>query len=80
MVAPLEAVQERGTELQVAEPPPSPSPKLTLKSPGKAIKLAATLLAPSIVTEQAPVPEQSPDQPVKVEPEKAVAVKVTGVL
>jgi hypothetical protein len=31
-------------------------------------------------TLQAPVPEQSPPQPVKVEPFTVVAVKVTGVL
>jgi len=32
-----------------------------------------------IVSEQVPVPEQSPDQPVKVEPDAAVAVSVTEV-
>jgi len=45
-----------------------------------AVKVAVTDRASLIVTEQVPVPEHpEPDQPVKVEPAAAVAVKVTWV-
>ena len=45
------------------------------------MKVAVTDLAVSMVTTQIPVPEHpEPDQPVKVEPEDAVAVRVTTVL
>jgi hypothetical protein len=40
---------------------------------GSAAKVAVTLLAASIVTLQAPVPEQAPDQPPNCEPEAGVA-------
>ena len=40
---------------------------------------AVTLLAPSMVTTQLPVPEQSPLQPIKTEPAVAVGVRVTPV-
>ena len=44
------------------------------------LKVAVTLWAEFMVTVQVPVPEQPPpDQPVKVEPELAVAVSVTDV-
>jgi hypothetical protein len=42
-------------------------------------KLALTLRAALIVTEQGPVPEHTPLQPVNVEPEVAVAVRTTTV-
>ena len=42
-------------------------------------KPAVTDLGAFIVTAQVPVPEQTPPQPVKVEPEAAFAVKVTAV-
>jgi len=41
--------------------------------------VAVTPRAALIVTVQAPVPEQSPDQPVKVEPADGVGVSVTDV-
>ena len=44
-----------------------------------ALKLAVTDLAAVIETVQVPVPEQLPDQPVKVEPEEATAVRITDV-
>jgi hypothetical protein len=44
------------------------------------LKLAVTDLLAVIETVQVPVPEQpSPDQPVKVEPPEAVAVRLTDV-
>ena len=43
------------------------------------VKVAVTLLAASIVTLQAPVPEQAPDQPPNCEPEAGVAVSATTV-
>jgi len=43
------------------------------------LKVAVTARAWLIVTEQIPVPEQDPLQPANVEPEPAVAVRVTGV-
>ena len=42
--------------------------------------MAVTALACVIKTAQLPVPEQAPDQPVKVEPAEAAAVRVTEVL
>ena len=42
-------------------------------------KSAVTLLAPSIITTQLPVPEQAPDQPSNDQPEAGLAVKVTEV-
>lgn len=43
------------------------------------VKVAVTDFAAFIVTEQVPVPEQLPPQPVKVEPVPALDVKVTAV-
>ena len=42
--------------------------------------MAVTLLAAAMITVQLPVPEQAPDQPVKLEPASAEAVSVTEVL
>ena len=51
-----------------------------VSKPSSRIKLAVTLSAALIVIEQAPVPEHPPpDQPVKVESEDGVAVRVTVV-
>src|SRR5690348_9355092 len=46
---------------------------------GIAAKVAVTLLAASIVTLQAPVPEHAPDQPLSCDPEAGVAVRATTV-
>jgi hypothetical protein len=43
------------------------------------LKLAVTLFTALIATEQAPVPLQAPDQPVKVEPEAGAAERETTV-
>jgi len=43
------------------------------------VNVAVTLWAPFIVTEQAPVPEQAPDQPEKLYPVEAEAVSATTV-
>ncbi len=43
------------------------------------LNVAITFLAWVIEIVQAPVPEQAPDQPAKVEPEAGLAVKVTEV-
>ena len=55
----------------------------SLRAEWKAIrgifKEAATVFAPSMVTEQVPVPEQPPDQPAKVEPAAGAIVSVTTV-
>jgi hypothetical protein len=50
-----------------------------VKDPAFAVKVAATDLAASIVTLQAPVPVQAPLQPANVEPESGVAVRFTTV-
>ena len=44
------------------------------------VKVAVTERAVVIVTVHAPVPEQAPPQPVKVEPVEAAGVRVTMVL
>ena len=58
---------------------PTPAPALVAVSVVR-VKLAVTLRAALMVTEQALlVPEQSPDQPVKTEDASAAAVRVTEV-
>src|SRR3954451_16340946 len=46
---------------------------------GRALKVAVTAFAASVVTWQAPVPVQEPLQPAKADPATAVGVSVTGV-
>jgi len=46
---------------------------------GAVLKVAVTDLSEFIVKVQVPVPEQSPDQPEKVEPAAGMAVRVTEV-
>jgi hypothetical protein len=61
---------------------PAPVPALltlTTNLVGVASKLALTLRAALMVTEQGPVPEHTPLQPVNVEPDAAVAVRTTTV-
>jgi hypothetical protein len=58
---------------------PEPAPVLVTVSVCAALKPASTLRAELIVTVHVvELPEQSPDQPVKIEPADAVAVSVTS--
>jgi hypothetical protein len=60
---------------------PAPVPLLLTVSVTVRAKLAVTVVAAVSVRVQDPVPEQPPPfQPVKMEPEAAVAVKVTAML
>ena len=60
---------------------PMPVPLIvTVKVCGLSAKVAVTLRAWVIVTEQVPVPVHAPDQPVNVDVGPAVAVSVTLVL
>ena len=53
-------------------------PDLVTERVTGAVNVAVTLFWPLMVTEQVvPVPEQAPDQPVKVEPGAGVAVSST---
>jgi hypothetical protein len=63
-----------GLELTVPEPVPD---LLTVKVTGRSENVAVTDLAWVMPTVQVPVPEQSPDHPVKLEPGAGVAVRVT---
>src|SRR2546425_942786 len=59
---------------------PAPVPALeTVSVKVCRVKVAATVVAAESVTVQAPVPEQPPLQPVKVEPAAGAAVSVTAV-
>jgi hypothetical protein len=59
--------------------PPSESVQVGVGAPG--LNVAVTVLLPFMVTLHVPVPEHpDPDQPAKVEPEAAVAVRLTTVL
>jgi hypothetical protein len=59
---------------------PDPVPDfVTVKLYIDAVKVAVTDFAEVIVTVQVPVPVHAPDQPVKVDPVVAAAVKVTDV-
>ena len=61
---------------------PNPLPGLvTIRAYVFRVKVAVTDLAALMLTVQVPVPEHpSPNQPVKVEPVEAAAVRVTEVL
>lgn len=63
-----------GLEVTVPEPPPDFA---TLSVSEIRLKPAVTDRAWLIVTVQAPVPEQAPDQPEKDEPVAGVALRVT---
>ena len=52
---------------------PLPVPALVTVSADDGMKVAVTVVAPLIVTVQAPVPVQPPLQPVNVEPVAGVA-------
>src|SRR5215471_15292 len=65
-----------GFELTVPEPVPD---SVTVKVSGNSVNVAVTALAWVMLTVQVPVPEQAPDQPVKLDPVPAVAVSVTEV-
>src|SRR2546425_9270469 len=58
---------------------PAPAPALETVSTRAGVKVAVTVVAAESVTVQAPVPEQPPLQPVKVEPAAGTAVSVTAV-
>jgi len=47
--------------------------------PGPGLKEAFTVFAVFIQTEQGPIPEQAPDQPMKTYPTAGVAVRLTVV-
>ena len=56
---------------------PLPVPCLETVKCGFAVKVAVAERSVVMGSGHVPVPEQAPDQPVKVEPEAAVAVSVT---
>jgi hypothetical protein len=56
-----------------------PSTMELICGPGGTLNVAVTDFTVSIVTKQVPVPEQTPDQPAKVDPLLGVAVSVTWV-
>lgn len=57
---------------------PEPVPVFVTFKTGSAVKFAVAVFVRSIITRQVDaVPEQAPDQPVKVDPEVALAVRVT---
>src|SRR5262249_28729917 len=58
---------------------PSPTPALTTVSALSDSKVAVTECGTVIVNVQVPVPAQSPDQPVNVDPAAGLAVSVTDV-
>ena len=64
--------------LEVMVPAPAP-PFVTVSVGSELLKVAVTLCACDMLTEQVPVPEQAPLQPAKVEPLAAAAVRVTAV-
>ncbi len=66
------------TGVLVTVPPPFPT-LTTSKLKVCKVNVAVTVLAASIVTSQAPVPEHAPPQPVNVEPVAGVGVSVTTV-
>jgi hypothetical protein len=65
-----------GDEVMVPVPPPA---AVTVRLRPPCVKVAVTLAVEFIVRTQLPVPAQGPDQPVKLDPTLAEAVKVTVV-
>jgi hypothetical protein len=65
-----------GEEVMVPVPPPT---AMTVSVRPPSAKVAVTLAIEFIVSTQVPVPVHGPDQPVKVEPTLAEAVRVTTV-
>jgi hypothetical protein len=72
----LQLLIPAGLELTCPEPMPC---LVTVRRNAFAVNVAVTDRAWFTVTWQSPVPEQSPDQPVNVEPESGAAVSVTTV-
>ena len=76
-VLPAVDVQLTPPVSELTEPVPLPAP-LTVSPNCWSVKVAVTLRAWVMDTVQVPVPEHPPpDQPVNVDPEEAVAVRVT---
>jgi hypothetical protein len=73
-----EALQSMPAGLLVTAPPPEPD-FVRLRGKLPRLKVAVTDLAESIVTEQAPVPEQAPPQPAKTEPGDGLGDNATTV-
>jgi hypothetical protein len=72
----LPAEQERPPGVLATEPWPVPA-TTTVRFFCVSAKVAVQLCALDMVTLAAPLPEQAPDQPVKVDPDAAVGVRVT---
>ena len=69
-----------GLEVTVPEPVPVLETVSVYVAGGTVLKVAVTVVAAVTVTWQVPVPAQPPpDQPAKVEPAVAAAVRVTDV-
>lgn len=81
-IVPYENVVEQvpGQEMPAGELVTVPLPlTLTESVSGSAVNVAVTLVELNSVTWQAPVPEQAPDQPVKLCPAEGEAVRLTVV-
>jgi hypothetical protein len=80
--AALGVAQLKPAGLDTTVPAPAVMPRLevTVRVWGASAKVAVTLRAVLIVTEQVPVPVHAPLQPAKDEPAAGVAVNVTAAL
>jgi hypothetical protein len=79
---PYENVDEQvpGQDMPAGELVTVPPPlTLTESVSGSAVNVAVTLVVLNTVTEQAPVPEQDPDQPANLYPVEGEAVRLTAV-